>query len=191
MAAVCLLLATVPVQSDPSAADSLLPEKMSPGEKLMWGPNGLMRKVGNFPLTGEGRERELGLRRTLLTAHQLGGFATLGTMITTVVLGQMTLNGRDLGETHETFAFTTVGLYGLTAALSLISPPPLIRRDNWSSVSTHKALAWVHFTGMVLTPILGQMVADGGDDDVRRFHQVSAYTTTAAFAGAMLVITFR
>ena len=164
---------------------------MSPGEKLMWGQGGLMRKIGNFPLTEDGRERELGLRRTMLTAHQIGGFATLGAMITTVVLGQLTLNGEDLGETHETFAATTIGLYGVTAVLSLLSPPPLVRRDNWSSVSTHKALAWVHFTGMVLTPILGSMVAEGGDDDVRRFHQVSAYVTTAAFAGAMLVITFR
>jgi hypothetical protein len=178
------LLSDSKVSSDP-----LLPEILSPGEKWMWGEQGFMRKHGGFPLTEEGREREMELRRTMLTAHQIGGFITLGAMIATAYCGQMIINGNEGYEDAKgVLAWTTVGAYFTTAALSLMSPPPMIRRKEWSTISTHKALAWVHFTGMILTPILGTMVEDAGT--VRTIHQVSGYATTAAFAGAMYVVTF-
>lgn len=170
-------------------ADPLLPEILSPGERLFWGERGLMRVIGAFPLNEESREQELILRRGLLTAHQIGGFLTLASMIATAYAGQMIVNGDNSYETAKTrLAWTTVGAYFTTASLALLSPPPLLRRAGWSSVSTHKALAWVHFTGMVVTPLLGVMV--DGDRDRQMLHQVSGYVTTAAFAGAMLVITF-
>lgn len=178
-------------------ADPLLPEIMGPGERLMWGEHGLMRLIGAFPLTEDSREREIRLRRTMLTAHEVGGFLTLASMIATVTFGQMTLNGReDLGETHETLAGVTIGSYFLTAALSLMSPPPMVRRKEWNTISIHKGLAFVHFTGMVLTPLLADEIAGEGanqgriDRDKARVHQVSGYITTAAFATAMLVVTF-
>jgi hypothetical protein len=164
---------------------------------MMWGEHGLMRLIGAYPLTEDSREREIRLRRTMLTAHEVGGFLTLASMIATVTFGQMTLNGReDLGETHETLAGVTIGSYFLTAALSLMSPPPMVRRKEWNTISIHKGLALVHFTGMVLTPLLADGIAgEGGnqgriDRDKARVHQVSGYITTAAFATAMLVVTF-
>ena len=63
-----------------------------------------------------------------------------------------------------------------------------MRRPQWSSISWHKALAAVHFSGMLITPILGSAIED--DYELRHFHQVSGYVTLAAFAGAMLVVTF-
>jgi hypothetical protein len=42
---------------------------------------------------------------------------------------------------------------------------------------------------MLLTPVFGRAVADG-DKELRDFHRASAYITTAAFAGALLVVTF-
>jgi len=138
--------------------DPLLPEVMSPGERLMWGKHGLMREIGAFPLTEESREKEMGLRRTMLTIHEIGGFATLAAMLTTVVYGQLTLNGNlSLGETHQAWATATIISYFTTASLSLLSPPPMVRRKEWNTVSIHKGLAIVHFTGMILTPLL----ADG------------------------------
>src|SRR5260221_9996369 len=50
--------------------DPLLPEVLSPGEHLMWGEHGLMRITGAFPLTEESREKEMSLRRAMLTVHQ-------------------------------------------------------------------------------------------------------------------------
>jgi hypothetical protein len=180
--------------------DPLLPAVMSPGEKLMWGKNGFMRKIGAFPLTEESREREMSLRRTMLTVHEVGGFITLASMLTTVVYGQLTLNGNlRLGETHQAWATATIISYFTTAALSLLSPPPMVRRNEWNTVSIHKGLAFVHFTGMILTPLLADGIAmeERGssspakiDRDKARIHQVSGYITTATFAAAMMVITF-
>jgi hypothetical protein len=174
-----------------SLEDPLLPAILSPGEKVMWGEHGLMRITGIFPLTEASRENELILRRYMLTAHQIGGFITLASMLATVYVGQTIINGNESQsrlDLKSTLAWTTVGTYFTTASLSLLSPPPLVRRPGWSSVSTHKALAWVHFTGMIITPLLGTMIED--KQNLRLFHQISGYTTTVAFAGAMLVITF-
>lgn len=175
--------------ADEPEADPLLPEVLGPGERMLWGPHGLMRTVGAFPLTEESREKELGLRRGMLTAHQVGGFLTLGSMIATAYAGQMISNGESgYGGAKRILVNTTIAGYFTTALLALLTPPPVIRRPGWNSVSTHKALAWVHFTGMIITPILGRML--DGEKDVQALHQVSGYATTAAFAGAMLVITF-
>ncbi|MBW8886580.1 MAG: hypothetical protein JF616_02380 [Fibrobacteres bacterium] len=180
--------------------DPLLPAIMSPGEKLMWGKNGLMRKIGAFPLTEESREKEMSLRRTMLTVHEIGGFITLASMLTTVVYGQLTLNGNlSLGETHQAWATATIISYFTTASLSLLSPPPMVRRNEWNTVSIHKGLAIIHFTGMILTPLLADGIAQeerGSSSpakinrDKAHIHQISGYITTATFAAAMMVITF-
>lgn len=173
---------TATVQADP-----LLPDRLSPGEKLFWGENGLMR--GSYPLTEDGRERELGLRRTLLNLHQVGGFLTLATMLATAFAGQMIINGDESYEDwHKPLAYTTAGLYFTTASFALLAPPPVIRRPGFNSIALHKTLAWVHFSGMVATPIMG--LAFGKDKDKRIFHQAAGYATTAAFAGAMISVTF-
>jgi hypothetical protein len=191
----------------PSPAEALLPEVMGPMEKVMWGPKGLMRNFG-FPLTESSREREVGLRRSLLTAHQFAGFLTLAAMAGTVVTGQLLINsageekgahaGHGGGEEHDhglhtakvALAWTTVGLYSTTALLSMMSPPPGHRKagQGWNSISWHKALGVAHFTGMFVTPFLGLAIED--DHDAQIYHQVTGYATMAALAGAMLVVTF-
>jgi hypothetical protein len=184
---------------------TLLPEIMGPMEKVMWGQKGLMRGLG-FPLTEESREREIFLRRNMLTAHQVGGLLTLAAMAATVVTGQLLINSADEAEhaghagTEEhdhglhtakvALAWSTVGLYATTAALSVFTPPPANRRrtQGWNSISWHKGLAVAHFTGMFITPFFGLMIDDNHDAQI--FHQVTGYATLAALAGAMLVITF-
>ena len=168
-------------------ADPLLPERLSPGEKLFWGEHGLMR--GSYPLTEEGREQELGLRRTMLNLHQVGGFMTLAAMLATAFAGQMIINGDESYEDIKgPLAYTTVGLYFTTASLALLTPPPVLRRPGFNSIALHKTLAWVHFSGMIITPILGTLIED--KQELRKFHQTTGYVTTAAFAGAMISVTF-
>lgn len=172
----------------PTAADSLLPATLGPVEKILWSENGIMRRLG-MPLTEEGRENEILLRRNLLTAHQVGGFVTLAAMTATAITGQQIINGRDdLGERKEVLVTGTIISYFTTAALALVTPPPSLRRRQWNSISWHKTLAWIHFSGMIITPILGEQLEDDGD--VELLHQVSGYATLAAFTGAMLVVTF-
>jgi hypothetical protein len=168
--------------------DPLLPAVMSPGEKLLWGEHGWMRSIAGLPLNEDSREKEMGIRRTMLTLHQIGGYTTLASMIATCFAGQMIINGHESYEDIKSpLAWTTVALYFTTATLALLTPPPIIRREGFSSLTVHKGLAWVHFTGMIITPILGTFIED--ERKVRIFHQVSGYATTAAFAGAMISIT--
>ena len=81
-----------------------------------------------------------------------------------------------------------------SAALGIFTPPPLIRRREWSTVSTHKLLAGIHFTGMILTPLLAVEMGSERKGDLSRttqaVHLISGYVTTAAFGAAILVVTF-
>lgn len=184
-----------------TARPRLLPENMSFMEKTMWGEHGVLRGLGiASPLTPEVRKSELTLRRTMLTAHQIGGFVTLGLMGTTAYFGQRTLDGHvTLSDKHSLFARLTIISYSVTALLAVLSPPPYIRRDEWSTTTTHKTLAWLHAAGMILTPIVGGMVWHFQrypvrtmiqNDSAARFHQIAAYITTAILAAAMAVMTF-
>ena len=173
----------------------LLPDKMSFMEKFLWDENGFVRKIGIAgPLNAETRQHELQARRTMLSIHQITGLTTLGLMITADYFGQKVLDGRpDLSGTHKTFVALTIGSYALTGLLAILSPPPMIRRDNeTSTTSIHKILAWVHFAGMILTPILGKMVVNHRilNIDKGHYHQISAYITTAVFAASVIVLTF-
>jgi hypothetical protein len=174
----------------------LLPENLGFFERNLWSENGLFRSLGiAAPLTPESRKSELSLRRTMLVAHQTSGFVTLGLMLTTVYYGQRVINDGDrtlsLRRTHIGFADATIATYSLTALLSLLSPPPVIRRDEMSSLSYHRALAWVHVTGIIITPIIAALAKHRGANDISilHIHQVSGYITTTAFAASMIVIT--
>ncbi len=197
---------TVKTKTQDSSADSLsfdgiteskpklLPDKMSFMEKGLWGEHGLVRSIGiASPLTSEVREHELGVRRFMLTAHQIGGFTTLGLMLGAVYYGQRVIDGhRNLGDTHQALVSATIFSYALTGLLAILSPPPLIRRDEESTTTLHKTLAWIHVAGMIITPILGSMI--GGrrnfNIDKAHYHQIAGYITTAVFATSMIVVTF-
>jgi hypothetical protein len=179
----------------------LLPDKISFGEKLFWGESGVFRGIGiASPLTPEVRKHELTVRRAMLTMHQIGGFLALASMIGTAWTGQRTLDdprNRTLRSDHQKMILATVITYSLTASLSILSPPPLIRRDEGGTTAIHKTLAWFHVAGMILTPILGSMVSQRGvkgslgiNIDKAHFHQYAGYITTAIFAASMIVITF-
>jgi hypothetical protein len=172
----------------------LLPANMSFAERGLWDEDGLTRRIGLVPaLTPEERQNELKIRRTMLSVHQVGGFVTLGFMAAACYFGQRSIddrNNRSLRGSHQTFETATIISYSATGLLSVLSPPPLIRRDEISTTTIHKTLAWVHFTGMVLTPILGSMIGRNSDSQKAHIHQISGYITTAVFAASMIVITF-
>jgi len=171
----------------------LLPKNISLIERAFWGESGLFRATGIAPLTPESRKAELEVRRLMLTAHQTAGLVTLGLMMATVVAGQRYLDGDfTLYDTKRTLGNATVIAYMTTAAFSLFSPPPAVRRDEWNSISTHKLFAVIHFTGMILTPILANRIASpSGDYNQKvRMHQTAAYITTAAFSASIISLAF-
>ncbi len=183
---------------------SLLPEGMGVIKRSLWSEKGLMRKFSFFELTPEKREREIIVRRRMLQTHQALGFMALGGMIGSCITGQIMINTNS-GETqekvkplHDLAVTTTMIAYGATALLQLLAPPPIIIRKNagWSNMKAHRTLAYLHFSGMLLTPIAGQLMygsaslQNENSDKLRNFHQVSGYITTALFAGAVIVMKF-
>jgi hypothetical protein len=178
----------------------LLPDNISFGEKVFWGENGVFRGLGiASPLTPEVRKHELAVRRTMLTMHQIGGFIALASMIGTAWTGQRTIDlprNKALKNAHQKMIIATITTYSITGLLSILSPPPLIRRDEGGTTAIHKTLAWFHVAGMILTPIIGSMVSQRGvrgssgiNIDKAHFHQYAGYITTAIFAASMIVIT--
>jgi len=173
----------------------LLPDNMSLMENIVWGEKGILRGVGiASELTPDVRKNELQIRRAMLSAHQVGGFVTLGLMIATAYYGQRIIDGhRELVDTKKTLADFTIASYTLTGLLSILSPPPSIRRDGeFSSISLHKTLAWVHVAGMIVTPILATLIEKNHvfNMDKAHVHQIAGYLTTTVFALSMIVITF-
>ena len=195
---------TPAVTASPRSTARLLPDNMSLMERGLWGENGFLRSIGIAgELTPESRKSELSARRTMLTMHQIGGYVTLGLMGATLWYGQKTLNDSNLPaqdrvdqNNHNKWVTYTIISYGLTGLLAILSPPPLIRRNETSTTTIHKTLAWIHVAGMILTPIVGSMVRKRSgrftyiDLPSARFHQISAYATTGVFAASLIVITF-
>ncbi|MDA9623105.1 hypothetical protein N9S70_04990, partial [Flavobacteriaceae bacterium] len=132
----------------------LLPEKIIFTQSLLWGKKGLFRKTGISPLNLKNREKELKLRKTMLTAHQAIGYLTLASMVAQGIIGGKLYNGQDdLYNTHKTMGkIVNIG-YFTGAGLSLFSPPPLINKKvkGLNSIKAHKMLATLHFSAMVAT----------------------------------------
>jgi hypothetical protein len=179
------LLKDVMQQQD--SAVELLPKKMLLTQRIFWGEHGLMRPIS--PLTNVNREKELKLRRGMLVAHQVLGFATLGGMIGQGIVGAKLYNAtgqnaKNLKDIHEGLAAAVNITYSTTAFMSLFTPPPLINRDKkLSSIRLHKWLAIIHMSGMIATNIL----AESGN---RQLHRAAAYTTFASFGAAVIAIKF-
>ena len=163
----------------------LLPERMLFTQRAFWGENGLFRKTKLVPLTLENREKELKLRRTMLTTHQVIGYLTLAGMVAQGIIGGKLYNGDgSLYQTHKTMGKLVTISYFTGAGLSLFAPPPLTnkKQKGLSSARAHKWLATVHFSAMVATNILS--------DQDKQLHKVAAYTAFASYATAVLVFTF-
>ena len=163
----------------------LLPERMVFTQSLLWGKNGLFRKTGISPLNIENREKELKIRKTMLTAHQVLGYVTLVSMVAQGIIGGKLYNGQDdLYNTHKTMGnIVNVG-YFTGAGLSLFAPPPLINKKvkGFNSIKAHKILATIHFSSMVATNYY--------KDKNKKNHKAAAYTAFASYATAVLVIKF-
>ena len=175
------------IRQETAKDESLLPNRMIFTQRALWGNNGLLRKVGIFPLNVEQREKELKLRRSMLKIHQVIGYLTLAGMVTQGFLGGKLYNNweRGLYNTHKTVGNLTSISYFTGAGLSLFAPPPLINKKTkgLSSIKAHKYLASVHFSAMLATNIF--------KNRNQQIHKISAYTAVGSFAAAVLVFNFK
>ncbi|GAB3949357.1 hypothetical protein GCM10028805_25390 [Spirosoma harenae] len=180
--------------ADSTDKQELLPHKMLFTQRAFWGPKGLLRSMNVAPLTPEGRAKELKVRRTMLVAHQIGGFVTLAGFIAQGLLGAKLYNAKgqeyvDTKKWHERSATFINITYGTTLALSLTTPPPIVgARKGFSSIKLHKYLAILHLSGMVATNVLAHMIEK--NPDLKPYHRAAAYTTFGAYAVSVVSLTF-
>lgn len=169
----------------------LLPKNISFMENALWGESGLFRTFGiASALSPEQRQKELEWRRTFLTLHQSAGLLSWGLMASTVVTGQLWLDGKmDTPNWHKRLLYATISTYAITGLIAIITPPPFERRDEFSTISFHKIAAWVHFAGMIATPILGKAINNSNDYyKSAQIHQTTGYITFSVYSAAMLAI---
>ena len=163
----------------------LLPESMIFTQRLLWGEKGLMRKTDLFSLSIESREREMKIRRRMLTAHQLIGYATLLGMIGQGITGVQLYNGnRRVKDLHESIGAFTTASYFTGAGLSLFAPPPLvsIKSKGLNSIKAHRWLATVHFSSMIATNLLSE--------SNKSYHRAASFTLFGSYALAILSFKF-
>ncbi|HTV56814.1 MAG TPA: hypothetical protein VMI06_18090 [Terriglobia bacterium] len=140
----------------------------------------------------------LNKRSHMLQIHQKLGLLTTIPLAATVFTGPGakghhgmpgSATGRDV---HAGLGALTVGMYAATAYYAIRAPkaPGIKTRGN---VRLHKAMAWIHGPGMVLTPILGsiafsQLSKGERVHGIAKYHAWAAYTTAGAYGVAILSV---
>jgi Carboxypeptidase regulatory-like domain len=140
----------------------------------------------------------LNKRSHMLKVHQRLGLITTIPMVATVVSGAFA-GGRATSSTnrdlHAAFGSLTAGLYFTTAYYAIFAPKvPGVKARG--PIRLHKALAWIHGPGMILTPILGEMAfaqRSRGERvyGIARAHGQVAIVTAAAFGLAILSVSIK
>ncbi|MBZ5546201.1 MAG: hypothetical protein LAO07_21455, partial [Acidobacteriia bacterium] len=100
--------------------------------------------------------------------------------------------GRDL---HAGLGILTTGMY-FTSAYFAIRAPKIPDTKSHGLIRLHKALAWIHGPGMILTPILGAIAfsqLSNGErvHGIAKYHSWAAYTTAGAYGAAILSVTLK
>ena len=96
---------------------------------------------------------------------------------------------------HAALGGITTGLYIATAYYA-IRAPKVPGTEPRGLIRLHRALAWVHGTGMIITPILGAIAysqLSNGErvHGVARYHSIAAGTTFAAYMAALLSVSLK
>jgi hypothetical protein len=181
------------------SSESLLPNRMLLTQRVFWGEKGLFRLTGIAPkLTIENRQRELKTRRNMFKIHQAVGIATAVGMLAQGFLGSKVYNYDfstksaenydKLKNAHENLATGINIAYGTTALMAFTSPPKQINRKGVSNMGIHRALSYVHLTGMITTNVLSDKIQS--KPNLKPYHRAAAFTSFAAYAAAIAIIKF-
>jgi hypothetical protein len=155
-----------------------------------------------FPATqtqGNAAEQaRLNKRSHMLQVHQRLG------LITTIPLGATVISGFFAGgkttsstsrDLHAALGSATTGLYVASAYYAIFAPKiPGTKVEG--NIRLHKALAWIHGPGMILTPILGEMAFSQRSKGERvhgiaRLHGQVAIVTASAYGLAILSVSLK
>jgi hypothetical protein len=143
-------------------------------------------------------QARLDRRSHMLKMHQRFGLITIAPLIATIATSGLaggrhpSAMGRDI---HGALGAVTGDLYFMTAYYALRAPK-IPGTPTRGQIKLHKALAWVHGPGMILTPILGAMAFDQeykGErvHGIAKIHQDVATVTYVAFGLAVASVSFK
>jgi len=137
-------------------------------------------------------QARLDRRSHMLRTHQRLGLITLAPMVATLISSSQASEKHhdDSGRTlHAALGASTAAMYITTASFAIFAPKA---RDAHTRgpIRLHKALAWIHGPGMILTPILGAIAfrqIDNGErvHGIAKAHATVAWTTVFAYGAAM------
>lgn len=150
---------------------------------------------------GSIREQALLNKRShMLQIHQRLGLLTTIPLAATVISGAFaggkpvvtSSTDRDL---HAALGTLTASMY-FTSAFYAILAPKVPGTKVEGPIRIHKALAWIHFPGMILTPILGEMAfaqRSNGErvHGIARAHNEVAIITLGAYVAAILSVSIK
>lgn len=145
-------------------------------------------------------------RRTqMLKIHQRLGLITAIPMAAALITGPMAKakgrNGEPIKEPtqtnldlHAALGGATTVLY-FTTAYYAIRAPRIPGTHKHGAIRWHEALAWVHGTGMVLTPVFGAIAYKQENDGEKAHglgsvHGTVAWVTAAAYGTAIVAVSW-
>jgi Carboxypeptidase regulatory-like domain len=143
-------------------------------------------------------QARLDKRSHMLKVHQRIGLIDTIPLLATVILGPGA--GGKKTSTADRYAHLALGsvtgdLYFLGAYYA-IRAPKIPGTQTRGPIRLHKALAWIHGPGMILTPILGAMAFDQKSKGekvhgIAQAHGAVAIVTAAAYGAAILSVSIK
>jgi hypothetical protein len=147
-------------------------------------------------------EKKISRRRTMLKLHQGLGFALVGGLAATTVVGQLQYNDsfrgggddRNLLGLHRGLAIGTSAVFAAVGLLGLFAPEPFEKEFQWDTITVHKLLMTVATVGMLAQVVLGVMATNRygrlSERDLATAHQVVGFTTMGAVSAGVLTLFF-
>jgi hypothetical protein len=137
-------------------------------------------------------------RTHMLKIHQRMGLITTIPMVASVITS-LNAGGKSEGtasrDLHVALGAVTGDLYGITAYYA-IRAPRIPGTETRGPIRFHKAMAWIHGPGMILTPILGA-IAFNQKNNGEKVHGIAvahspvAIVTVGAYAAALLSVSVK
>jgi len=143
-------------------------------------------------------QARLDKRSHMLKMHQRFGLIAAVPLIATVATS-FGAGGRSTSTadrwTHLALGSATGDLYFISAYYA-IRAPRIPGTQSRGQIRVHKALAWIHGPGMILTPILGAIAFDQKSKGekvhgIASAHGAVAIVTAAAYGAAIVSVSFK
>ena len=157
--------------------------------------------LGFSPTQTQGSAQDqarLNKRSHMLKVHQRIGLIATAPIVASVITGTFA-GGKSTSSTdrwtHLALGSAAGDLYFLSAYYA-IRAPKIPGTETRGPIRLHKALAWIHGPGMILTPILGAIAFDQKSKGekvhgIASAHGPVAIVTAAAYGAAILSVSFK